>query len=141
MRFMNGDKVLVRITEPKKWNATVRGMVQGKQGVIEKTSDKYRGLRSQGVLRYMVVFAEPIPPPLLDKHRGSITGFWFDPHEIEMVEAVPGERCEHEWQERVNHGDFNQLVSVVRTCTKCKKMQIARCDGGTYEPEWEDMKQ
>lgn len=143
MNFIKGDQVLVRITESKKWNDTVRDMVQGQQGVIEKVSCRYAGnnmreVRNSDKVKFLVVFPAPIPPPATDKSRSAITGFWFDPSELVMVQAVPGDRCEHDWKEQANHGDVYKynLVSVGRICSKCKVVQIARLDGGTYEPEW-----
>jgi hypothetical protein len=136
--FMNGDKVRIRITDIKHWNETVYRMVNGKPGTIVETSDRCKGNGGRGELKYVVEFDERIFPPLDDPYRGAFQHFWFAPNELEMVLAVPGERCEHVWNERVNHGKSNDIVNMERTCLMCGKYQVADCMGANSAGKWQD---
>lgn len=142
--FINGDRVRINITDFKHWNDTVRKMVNGKLGTIVETSDRCRGDGGKPELKYVVEFDErAFAPPEDDVlHRGGIGAFWFPPDELEMVLAVPGERCDHAWTER-SIKDENRvwsLVSMERTCSKCGKHQVADCSGGNTCGKWEDVK-
>ncbi len=139
--FMNGDRVKVRITEFRKWNDTVREMVNGKLGTITETSDRCRGDGGKPELKYVVQFDKRIPAPPSDPYRGDILAFWFMPEELEMVQAVPGERCEHAWTERsLRNNPFGHLDSMERTCSKCGRHQVADCSGANTCGKWEDVK-
>ena len=85
MKLMNGDRVRIRIPNPKNWETETFTMVNGKTGRVKEANNKTEVEQFCGKrISYVVRFDERIPAPE-GSTRSSIIEFWFEPDELEIV--------------------------------------------------------